>query len=227
MDYHLSVRFCQLLARRPTNQQNFTTIFDAINSKLIHRHFIQLNKFVNKTLVCIWLVQMLIACLLIFHWTKPLIFALIVCINMIRIALRSLKMFFIICLLWPPTNRFSGLTTNSIKQIDGVPMGSPLGPALANISMCSFENKLLIDCPQSLKPIFQRWYVDDLFVLLSSLDQGEKFKKYLSSKYPCINFQKKKKKMMIVYLVQASTFFVKKKNLSPVFIGKDLQWCLY
>ena len=40
------------------------------------------------------------------------------------------------------------------KQIDGVPMGSPLGPALANISMYSFENKLLIDCPQSLKPIF-------------------------------------------------------------------------
>ena len=27
------------------------------------------------------------------------------------------------------------------KQIDGMAMGSPLGPALANIFMCSFENK--------------------------------------------------------------------------------------
>ena len=70
------------------------------------------------------------------------------------------------------------------KQIDGVAMGSPLGPALANIFMCSFENKWLKDCPHSLKPVFYRRYVDDIFVLFSSLDQAEKFKKYLSSKHP-------------------------------------------
>ena len=32
------------------------------------------------------------------------------------------------------------------KQIDGVAMGSLLGPAEANISMCSFGNKWLKDC---------------------------------------------------------------------------------
>ena len=37
------------------------------------------------------------------------------------------------------------------RQIDGVAMGSPLGPALANIFMCSFENKWLKDCPHGLK----------------------------------------------------------------------------
>ena len=74
------------------------------------------------------------------------------------------------------------------KQIDGVAMGSPLGPALANIFMCNFENKWLKDCPHSLKPVVYRRYVDDIFVLFSSLDQTEKFKKYLSSKHPNINF---------------------------------------
>ena len=70
------------------------------------------------------------------------------------------------------------------KQIDGAVVGSPLGPALANIFMSSFENKCLKDCPHSLKPVFYRRYVNDIFVLFSSLDQVEKFKKYLSSKYP-------------------------------------------
>ena len=61
------------------------------------------------------------------------------------------------------------------KQIDGVAMWSPLGLALANIFMWSFENKCLKECPHSLEPVFYRRYVDDIFLLLSSLDQAEKF----------------------------------------------------
>ena len=89
--------------------------------------------------------------------------------------------------------------TKFYKQIDGVAMGSPLGPALANIFMCSLENKWLKDCPDSLKPVFYRRYVDDIFVLFSSLDQAKMFKKYFSSKHPNINFSLEKK-MMVVYL---------------------------
>ena len=48
---------------------------------------------------------------------EPLIFALIVCIKMMRIALRSVRMFFVICLPWPPKNRFLCLTTNSINKL--------------------------------------------------------------------------------------------------------------
>ena len=62
-------------------------------------------------------------------------------------------------------------------------MGSPLGLALALI-IRSFENIWLKDCHHSLKPVFYRQYVDDIFVFFSSLDQVEKFKKYLSSKHP-------------------------------------------
>ena len=51
------------------------------------------------------------------------------------------------------------------KQIDGVPMGSSLGPALTNIFMSSFKNKWLKDCSHGLNPVFYR-HVDDIFVFV-------------------------------------------------------------
>ena len=44
-------------------------------------------------------------------------FAFIVCIKMMRIPLRSLRMFFVICLPWPPKNRFFCLTANFINKL--------------------------------------------------------------------------------------------------------------
>ena len=58
------------------------------------------------------------------------------------------------------------------KQVDGIALGSPLGPALAYILMCSFENKWLKDCPHGLKPVFYRRYVNDIFLLFSLLDHA-------------------------------------------------------
>ena len=63
------------------------------------------------------------------------------------------------------------------KQINGMAMGSPLGPSLANIFMCSFENKWLKYCPRSLKPVFYRGYVDDIFDALRDLVLLVQFKK--------------------------------------------------
>ena len=67
-------------------------------------------------------------------------------------------------------------------------------PALANIFMCSFESILLRDCPNDFKHVFYRCYVDDIFVLFSSLDHADKFKEYLCSKHPNINFSIEKEK---------------------------------
>ena len=54
-------------------------------------------------------------------------------------------------------------------------MGPPLGPDLANIFMCSFESKWLRDCPNDLKPVFYRGYVDGIFAMFSAPDRADKF----------------------------------------------------
>ena len=55
-------------------------------------------------------------------------------------------------------------------------MGSPLGPALDNIFMCSFESRCLRHCPNDFKSVFYRHYVDDLFAPFSSPYHADKFK---------------------------------------------------
>ena len=105
-------------------------------------------------------------------------------------------------------------------QIDSVAMGSPLGPALANIFMCSFENKWLKDCPHSLKLVFYRRYVDDIFLLFSSLDQAGKFKKYLSSKRLNINFSLEKENDSRLSFLDLNIFYEKGKFVANVYWKK-------
>ena len=77
-------------------------------------------------------------------------------------------------------NKESLFTFNNkyYKQVDGVAMGSLLGPAITNIFMCSFESNWLQDCLNDFKPVFYRRYVDDLFVMFSSPNHAATFKEY-------------------------------------------------
>ena len=77
---------------------------------------------------------------------------------------------------------------NIYKQIDGVAMGSPLGPTLANLFMNYMERKWLEECPLDFKPVLYRRYVDDTFLLFKSLDHVEQFRAYLNAKHPNISF---------------------------------------
>ena len=86
--------------------------------------------------------------------------------------------------------------------LDDVAMGSPLGSTLDNIFKYSFENKWLKDCPHSVKPVFYKRYVDDIFVLLSFLDQAENERKLCCLSFLNINI------------------FVKRENFSLMFIRK-------
>ena len=74
------------------------------------------------------------------------------------------------------------------RQKDGVAMGSPLGPALANAFLCHHEPSWLDECPLSFAPTFYARYVDDIFVLLKSRGDVERLATYLSSKHVNIKF---------------------------------------
>ena len=54
------------------------------------------------------------------------------------------------------------------KQKDGVAMGSPLDPTLANNFLSHYENIWLERCPQEIEPLFYRRYVHDIFVLFET-----------------------------------------------------------
>ena len=70
------------------------------------------------------------------------------------------------------TTKESYFVSNNIlyKQIDGVAMGSPSGPSLANAFLVHHEQNWLDNCPLEYRPSYYRRYVDDIFVLFKSSD---------------------------------------------------------
>ena len=74
------------------------------------------------------------------------------------------------------------------KKIDGVAMGSPLGPTLANAFLCHYKKEWLGNCPSHVKRMVYRRYVDDVFVLFSSKEHLQPFKDYMNKQYRCIKF---------------------------------------
>lgn len=72
-------------------------------------------------------------------------------------------------------------------QIDGVAMGSPLGPLFANAFMSNFERKNMA----RLRELgIKHWwrYVDDIFATLENKEQAESVLKLLNSQHPNIRF---------------------------------------
>ena len=74
------------------------------------------------------------------------------------------------------------------RQVDGVAMGSPLGPLLANVFMCFSEKKWLSNCPGEFKPIYYRRYVDDSFVIFKAREHAQQFLHYLNAQHNNIKF---------------------------------------
>ena len=72
------------------------------------------------------------------------------------------------------------------SQIDGVAMGSSLGPVLANVWMAHLEESYIYGCEFS--PSFYRRYVDDTFCIFRQPDHVAKFHDFLNSLNPSTKF---------------------------------------
>ena len=77
---------------------------------------------------------------------------------------------------------------NAFKQVEGMAMGSPLGPTFANIFMCSLEESMLDEYPLRFHPLSYNRYVDDTFGLFKNEYDAECFLNYANSRHPNIKF---------------------------------------
>ena len=67
-------------------------------------------------------------------------------------------------------------------------MGSPLGPTLANIFLCHYEDIWLRNGSSECKPSHYKRYVDDIFALFESETQVEPFKNFMNTFHPKMKF---------------------------------------
>ena len=71
------------------------------------------------------------------------------------------------------------------EQTDGVAMGSPLGPLMANTFMCSIEKQLEA---RNKMPAFYKRYVDDMLSTMPNEETASEFLMTLNNCHPSINF---------------------------------------
>ncbi|PFX12961.1 hypothetical protein AWC38_SpisGene23002 [Stylophora pistillata] len=71
------------------------------------------------------------------------------------------------------------------EQVDGVAMGSPLGPLMANVFLCSIEEQL--DRNNKL-PSFYKRYVDDTLATMPNIQAATAFLSTLNECHPAIQF---------------------------------------
>jgi hypothetical protein len=72
------------------------------------------------------------------------------------------------------------------RQIDGMSMGSPLGPLFANIFLSYYESEWIQNCP--VKPLFYRRYVDDTLWLLPIDSDVSVLMNYMNTRHSNMRF---------------------------------------
>ena len=111
-------------------------------------------------------------------------------------------------------------------QIDGVAMGSPLEPALANIFVGYYETKLF----QTIsKPAMYYRYMDDTFAVFNDENQCEIFLERLNLLHPSLRFTMEKEShsslpFVDVLVEKCSSKFITSIYRKPTFTGQFIRW---
>ena len=84
------------------------------------------------------------------------------------------------------TNQLFQFHGHLYEQTDGVAMGSPLGPLMANVFMCHLEEKLTRD---GMVPSLYERYVDDTLARMPITDAAADFLTTLNGLHPNLKFR--------------------------------------
>ena len=112
------------------------------------------------------------------------------------------------------------------SQIDGVAMGSPLGPTFANIFLCYHQTTWLKSCHKAFKPVYYKRYVDDIFVLFEKPEQVSRFVNYMNKRHKNIKFSFENEKDNSFSFLDVKICREKDK-FTTNFFRKDTFSCIY
>ena len=116
-------------------------------------------------------------------------------------------------LLFATSKTHFNFNSKFYNQIDGVAMGSPLAPVLANIFMGFHESKLLNKYNLS-KPKFYLRYVDDILAAFGNELDSLNFLNFLNNRRPNIKFTKEKQNNHSIAFLDVFISGINNQNLT-------------
>ena len=118
------------------------------------------------------------------------------------------------------------------RRLDGLAMGYPLAPALANVFLCIVEEKVFRTCPDNIKPKFYKRYLDDTFAVFGNEHQAISFYNFINFVHNNIKFTAEHQSNNQLQFLDLNIFnvddsFTSKVCRKPTFSGLCLSFYSY